>query len=132
MHHQPSTKKDHLKITLLISLHGGNKTAYAQQHLPQGAIFIDNPSDSDIVASQDVEELWIADYKFCDSNVLQKFMRKLTSAYPYAYIRYIYWENDLESCWKNIQKDNKKVSRKFLEELSAMYAPPEGALKVLS
>jgi hypothetical protein len=123
-----------MKITLLVSLPGGNKTTYARNNLPPGAVFIDDPKALTDIKGHNCEELWIADPHFCRDTVLKFAITFLKKEYDGPEIKIIYWKNDLEKCWKNVQgrADKRVISKSFIAHLSASYNPPPDALEVLS
>ncbi len=118
-----------IEFLLIVGLPGSGKTYYSRQL--EGTIF-DDINDLSLLTKDLQGKITIIDPHFCCADILAKAKDILTKKFPDCKIDTVYFENDLEACWKNIQRrnDNRKISYSFVKSLSSDYFPPENCRSV--
>jgi adenylate kinase family enzyme len=119
-----------MKFIFLVGLPGSGKTYMGKQ---MGGLFLD---DICWTCGKDrLKELFtsqmviVADPSLCRSEN-RFFAEKMVKEYhPGCEVEWIYFENNPEKCWNNIQhrKDGRKISKYSLNNMSKRYKIPEGA-----
>jgi hypothetical protein len=117
------------EYTVLVGLPGCGKSYYGRALLKSlnKSIFLDDIKDfSEVILSRCFyDNIIIADPWLCDDKIRKLAVEKLPGAY------WLFWENDPEQCWKNIQgRDSRVISKDFINDLSKKYHPPKVDMKV--
>ncbi len=110
-------------LTCIVGLPGSGKTTLA------GSMgrFVDDPRDL-----SEVDEAIRTDGSVivADPNLIYPRARECAEA-RYGPIRWVFFENDPEACWVNLQRrGDGRVDRATLLKMSRLYTPPEGAVSI--
>lgn len=115
------------EITVLVGLPGSGKTYYAHHNIKKNQRFIDDIKNFDEITKNidKYDDFMISDPHLCIDKNVELAKEKLKT--HFNEIKFIYWENDIEKAWSNVQKrnDGRIIHKSFLKRLSSMYNPPE-------
>jgi adenylate kinase family enzyme len=122
-------------IIFIIGLPGSGKTTLGKKLLLEkaNAIFVDDPSV--VLKSKNLSRLFLKAPEYVDTLIISdphfvmhtqnELMSNMNNVYPDSSISFIYFENNPEQCFLNIQERNKtdfrKISQGFLQFLSKEY-----------
>lgn len=134
------------EIIFLVGLPGSGKSTLGQKLKNEKEFeFLDDLSvlteNAEIYLSQyltkKVKGLIIADCPFCEEETLKAAENLVRRLFPKATLNIIYFENNVEKCFKNIESrakkgDTRRVSG-YVVQLSKVYSPPEElCLKIIT
>lgn len=120
-----------LFITAIVGLPGAGKTTLANKLCDKNTFLIDDFSLNKHLVEDfhklSFNKLVITDPRLCEAkkdraeSVFKRYFGNDIS------ITWIAFENNIETCWNNVQKRNDKrvISKRFLEALSQQYNPLE-------
>lgn len=119
-------------IILIVGLPGSGKTYLANQLSNSNRVFDDITTLDDL---PDNDNFVITDVNFCDSKILNIAVNKLNILYPEHEVEIIYFQNDVESCRKNIKYRCEKYNdcrnvEGTIKRFGLIYSPPPDALKI--
>lgn len=120
-----------ISITVIIGLPGSGKTTLALKMVDDKTFLIDDFSlNKELVndfLKTGLNRLVITDPRLCSTTKKRAETVLKTYLGDNIFISWIAFENDVESCWKNVQerKDGRVIGRYFLDSLSEKYTPFE-------
>lgn len=120
-----------ISITVIIGLPGSGKTTLALKMVDDKTFLIDDFSlNKELVndfLKTGLKNLVITDPRLCSTTKKRAETVLKTYLGDNIFISWIAFENDVESCWKNVQerKDGRIIGRYFLDSLSEKYTPFE-------
>lgn len=120
-----------ISITVIIGLPGSGKTTLALKMVDDKTFLIDDFSlNKELVndfLKTGLNRLVITDPRLCSTTKKRAETVLKTYLGDNIFISWIAFENDVESCWKNVQerKDGRIIGRYFLDSLSEKYTPFE-------
>ena len=120
-----------ISITVIIGLPGSGKTTLALKMVDDKTFLIDDFSlNKELVndfLKTGLKNLVLTDPRLCITTKKRAETVLKTYLGDNIFISWIAFENDVESCWKNVQerKDGRIIGRHFLDSLSEKYTPFE-------
>jgi hypothetical protein len=109
---------------LLVGLPGSGKT-YTGNRL--GFPFLDDYSKNPVEIPDD-PIIVISDYWFPRKKTQEAAVRTLSQRHPGSTFQWICFENNLEKCWRNVQKrnDGRVITYESMKHLSEQFHVPDG------
>lgn len=124
------------KVTLVVGLPGSGKSRWALQHLEDHLIFDDPgiPVGKDAIKAQILKALLgekpvaIVDPYLCRPEAKDALLKWLHDICPKCQITWVFFENDVATCWANASgRQGKVVGLPFIQFLAKSYFPPPDA-----
>ena len=124
-------------ILFIVGLPGRGKTTLANminKDNDNKYRIIDDPKNLDQVLPYVNEDLIIVDPALCFQQNREDAIKKISDVNPNAKFDWIYFENDPESCLKNVDRRNREEGYRkvdsFIRNLHPFYKIPDGATTV--
>jgi hypothetical protein len=123
-----------MNVYCYVGLPGSGKTWHAKNDQKKlGGILVDDCMDVEIVMEairQRPENIFITDPYFCNSKVRDCAGEIIERLYSKATVYWVFFENDVEKCWKNIlhRNDEREVSKESVSYFSQKYSIPDDAM----
>lgn len=122
-----------MTIHVITGLPGSGKTTYARQKYPNLELFDDlsaNPKDFDdfrFFLGNKNADCVVIDIPLIIEYIRQDFLKFIKRFKPQANIDWIFFSNNPEQSWKNIQgRDERKISEQYIYDCSKRYTILKG------